>query len=105
MGRRVDTAELRNREYLTPGQCAQVFGRGWDWWARAFDDGELEGYTDGTRGRDGDRYIKADSARALLARVGRQRRVVARSTDFYSVARAIGAEWQPPAKAQQAQES
>ncbi|MCC6488394.1 MAG: hypothetical protein IT364_12930 [Candidatus Hydrogenedentes bacterium] len=80
MGCRVDTQELAKREWLTPRQCAQVFGRGPDFWAARFDDPECEvtGYTEST-GRGTARYIETATARAYLHRLGVLRRVQAKS--------------------------
>ena len=57
MPHRIPTADLRDREYLTVGQAAQVFGRGRDFWTAVFDRGDVQGYKEpGSHGR---RYLLA----------------------------------------------
>jgi excisionase family DNA binding protein len=54
---------LRDREYLTTGQCSRVFGRGSSFWREQFDLGTVSGHRKGKRGK---RYIKTESARDFL---------------------------------------
>ncbi len=56
--------ELKQREYLTPGQCARVFGRGRKYWVGLLDRREILGFRDG---KNNARYIQAASARKFLA--------------------------------------
>ena len=57
------TVELREREYLTTGEAARLFGHGEAFWREAFDAGDVTGYRFGRRK---DRHIEASSIRAYL---------------------------------------
>ncbi len=64
---RIKTEELRHREFWTPQQAARVLGRGQSFWRLAFDQGLVDGYIEGANGAGRQyRYLRADSARALL---------------------------------------
>jgi len=66
---RIATEDLAHREYWTPQQAARVLGRGQAFWRLAFDQGLIDGYVENLNaaGRQY-RYLRADSARALLER-------------------------------------
>lgn len=55
---------LGEREYLSVGQAARIFGHGAEFWRERFDAGDVEGYRHGTRR---DRKLRVDSIRAYLA--------------------------------------
>lgn len=64
--------ELRQREHLTPAECARVFGHGRNFWIEVFDQGRVSGHRAGGRRSPatgkvvGCRYIETESARAYL---------------------------------------
>lgn len=64
--------DLKQREYLTPAECARVFGHGRNFWVDAFDRRLVTGHRAGkrihprTRRVVGERHIEAESARAYL---------------------------------------
>lgn len=59
---RVSVADLKEREYWTPGEAAKVLGRGARYWVSKFDQQVVSGYQTET----GRRYLEANSARAHL---------------------------------------
>lgn len=66
---KVTTEDLVYREYWTPQQTARVLGRGQAFWRLAFDQGLIDGYVENLNGAGRKyRYLRADSARALLER-------------------------------------
>lgn len=61
---------LRQREYLTPGQAALLFGHGKDYWREAFDQHRVAGYVEG-KGQY--RYLSVESIRNYLNQKCQQR--------------------------------
>lgn len=55
---------LGEREYLSVGQAARLFGHGPEFWRERFDAGDVQGYR---YGRRQDRHLSAASCRAYLA--------------------------------------
>lgn len=69
MRTRIDTAELRNREYWTAEHAARVLGRGADFWRAAFDRGDVTGYSQPHFSGANARYMQAASCRDYLKRL------------------------------------
>lgn len=58
----VAVAQLKQREYLRPGECVAVLGRARGFWIGLFDEGEVGGYVS----VGGHRYINQSSARRYI---------------------------------------
>lgn len=75
----VPIAELREREHLTPAECARVFGHSRNFWIELFDNKRVRGHRAGGRRCPktgvvvGCRYIETASAREYLHRLNGQR--------------------------------